>query len=45
MLLKAVQIFWNVTTDRFSDIKQRSFFLYLVTESIEVVIGQLIVKK
>lgn len=43
-LLKAAQIFWAVTTDRFSDRKQRGFFLNLVTEGVEVIIRQLIVK-
>lgn len=45
MLLEAAQIFYSVTTDRFSDRKQRCFFLNLATESFEVVTGQLIVKK
>lgn len=44
MLLKAAQIFWSVTTNRFSDKKQRHFFLNLVTEGVEVITGHLIVK-
>lgn len=45
MLLKTAQIFWSVTTDRFSDRKQRCFFLNLFIESIELVVEWLIVKK
>lgn len=45
VLLKAAQIFLSVTTDSFSERKQRGFFLNLVMESIEVVTGHLIVAK
>lgn len=44
MLLKTAQIFWRVTTDRYSVRKQRCFFLNLFIESIELVVGWLIVK-